>query len=120
MTQGRFTTAVTDIIKLMFVGATSGRRPTVFEVADQMNLPLRTLQRRLKSEETNFSDIMSDVIAEALLEKRKYILTVGELADTTGFTDRTGLTNFCRTRFGCNARDLIAFKVPGKDEFTAG
>lgn len=108
-------TAVKDVIQLLFQGCTLGSRPTVFEVAGQMLMSVRTMQRRLKSESSTFSDLMNDVIAERILYLRDEVATVAKLAEVTGFTDRTGLTVFCRNRFKCNARDVIARKIPGKD-----
>jgi len=68
-------------------------RPSQEEIAQRLNTSLRSLQRRLKDEETNFKALMNETQQELAIQYiRDSTRTLGEIAYLLGFSEPSNFT----------------------------
>lgn len=76
-------------------------RASIASVADSLGMTVRTLQRRLEDEGTQFSDLLDRVRVREVsrhLEQRRLRLT--DVADLLGYSSLSAFSNWYRGRFG--------------------
>jgi AraC-like DNA-binding protein len=75
-------------------------RATIGSVADSLGMTVRTLQRRLDDEETQFSDLLDKVrvreVSRHIAQRR---LRLTDLADLLGYSSLSAFSNWYRGRF---------------------
>lgn len=93
------TQTVSDITRRMLPTGAA----TLPNVADRLSLHPKTLQRRLKSENTTFAEQLDDVRRRAA---RRYLqetnMTMTHLAHELGYAEQSVLTRSCRRWFGAS------------------
>ena len=68
--------------------ATIGRRASFNDVARRLDMPVRTLHRKLREQDTSFRDIMDQLRHElAVKYLRDTGMTIGDIAHALGFSD---------------------------------
>jgi AraC-like DNA-binding protein len=102
-----FVQRVSRIIRLLI----NDRGVTAGEVAEALNIPLRTLQYRLKKHNTSYQELY-DKAREELA--RHYLtsseLPVGAIAERLHFTDTAALSKFFKNRVGFPPREYAKKK----------
>jgi AraC-like DNA-binding protein len=77
-------------------------RARVEEVAREMNMGVRTLQRRLKDEGTSFRDLLEEILLEFARNQIKYNknINLSELAYLLNYSDLSAFSRAYRKHFG--------------------
>lgn len=81
---------------------------TAGEVAETLNIPVRTLQYRLKKQNTSYQDLY-DKAREELIKHylTKSELSISAIAERLHFTDTAALSKFFKKRVGFSPRDYV-------------
>ena len=94
-----------------------GKACTHVEVASRLNMHPRTLQRRLRDEETSFEAIRDDVRKDAAV---RYLsrpdLPVSRVATLLGYSEPSVLTRSCRRWFSSSPRQIRESARPGRSQ----
>jgi AraC-like DNA-binding protein len=87
---------------------------SIKQVARKLNLSTRTLQRQLGAQQTDFSDLLSDVrsdLAIRYLSNGRY--PIGRIAALLGFSRQGSFTRWFIERFGMPPRSWRSTQLPG-------
>ena len=93
--------AATDMVTRLIHTLLPMGRASISNVARAMGRNVRTLQRELAAEQSEFSAILGDIRAElavAYLKERS--LSVEEISERLGYSSATAFIRFFRSRFG--------------------
>ena len=88
-------------------------RASIASVADSLGITVRTLQRRLEDDGTQFSDLLDRVRVREVsryLGQRRLRLT--DVADALGYSSLSAFSNWYRGRFGESPRDARKHEKP--------
>ncbi len=99
---------VQNIVKMM-ADKTNLQACTLQSIADEFNMSGRTLQRKLKAENTQFAQLLD---AE---RKKRFILlydefSMGEIANHLGFIEQSSFNHAFQRWYGCSPKDYIKTK----------
>jgi AraC-like DNA-binding protein len=110
------TTSIVHKVREAVMGRLSRGEPRREDIAAQLGLTDRTLQRRLRAENTSFQQLLDDARCELA---RKYLaqdgLPVSALADLLGFGDASNLFRACKRWFGMSPgeyRKALGMRAP--------
>ena len=79
--------------------------------AKLLSLTPRTLQRKLRAQDTNFTSVMVDTRVELAREYLRSGHSVTRIAPMLGFSEASAVSRFLRQHIGAHARDLRRVKL---------
>jgi len=81
------------MVKQVVVSLVDPAFPTIEQVAAHLNMSLRTLQRRLKTADSTYKQLLDDLRKDfALCYLRRPDLTIGEISYLLGYADNSVFT----------------------------
>lgn len=88
------TASYSSKVRSILVNEIRGTMPGIGEIAEKLNLSPRTLQIKLKEEETTFREIADEVRRDlAMVHLRKRMLNFSEIAYLLGFSEVSAFSN---------------------------